>query len=186
MSSKDYDYIMKAVVIGDGGVGKTSLIKNFCEKKFSESYIKTIGANFFVKTVETEGKKVRMQIWDFAGQDYFGCVREPFYSGSKGSLIVFDLTRYNTFTNIHKWLEELYKNIKPVIPTVPMGNKVDLKDSREVGHEIAVNYQKELSKWYEAKGGFEVPYFETSAKIGDNVENVFIKLAEGYMKTIGK
>jgi len=114
--------------VGDGGVGKTSMVLRYTENKFKENYIMTIGTNFGMKSIELPEKpedKITLQIWDLAGQDQFQSVRPVFYQGAKAILYVFDLTRKSSLFNLFKWKEEV-EEIVGSIPCILVGNKLDL------------------------------------------------------------
>ena len=176
-------YLIKTVLMGDGAAGKTSLAEMSCEGNFSENYMQTVGVNFYIKEVELEGKKVSLQIWDLAGQNYYQVIRRIFYSGTEASILVFDLTREDTFKNLKNWLKEMYEtpDMKPPIPMVLVGNKVDLEEKRKVKYPDGFNLAQSFSQdynGYNLLGG--IPYIETSAKNGKNVEDIFKKVAELY------
>jgi small GTP-binding protein len=175
---------MKVCLLGDGAVGKTALRERYLGKQFSSGYVMTIGADFAVKKTEIKSdgesgsQTVKFQIWDLAGQPRFNSVRELYYKGSHGGLLVFDITRRDSFNNLNAWVEELYKNSgRGNMPITLLGNKVDLRDETEdpVTEEEAREYIKVLKKQYNIE--FEVPYLETSAKTGVNVEESFNLLA---------
>jgi small GTP-binding protein len=122
-----------------------------------------------------------MIIWDLAGQPRFKAVREGFYRGTKGALLVFDVTRKDTYENIPRWIMELLNNNqKRKVPMILIGNKSDLRGSlyKTIPSEHGENYAKELSIW----SGYDVPYIETSAKFGDNVDQPFETLVKQIIK----
>ncbi len=173
---------MKVCLLGDGAVGKTALRERYLGKQFSSGYVMTIGADFAVKKTEiqTESgmKSVKFQIWDLAGQPRFNSVRELYYKGSHGGLLVFDITRRDSFTNLKSWIEELFKNSgKGIMPIIVLGNKADLKDSTEncVTKTEVYRFTEDLREHYSIK--FPIEYFETSAKTGENVDKSFNILA---------
>ncbi len=175
---------MKVCLLGDGAVGKTALRERYLGKQFSSGYVMTIGADFAVKKTEIDRESesgpqtVKFQIWDLAGQPRFNSVRELYYKGSHGGLLVFDITRRDSFTNLSAWIEELYKNSgRGNMPIALLGNKVDLRDETEnpVTAEEVTEFIEVIKKKYDM--GFEVPYLETSAKTGKNVDQSFNILA---------
>jgi Ras-related protein Rab-11A len=132
----------------------------------------TIGADFAAKRAEVDGKEITAQIWDLAGQDRFSSVREVYYRGATGALLVFDITRLNTYEIIPKWISELMDNNSGrIVPMVLIGNKGDLRGGGydEVSTESGHDYGKILGDWC----GYHVPYVETSALSGQNVEEAF-------------
>lgn len=159
----------KIVVIGDSGVGKTSLTMRYADQTFQYEYIKTIGTNFFMKTIPLQGEEVDLVLWDLAGDEAFGLLRPIFYQGALGALLVFDVTRHSSFEHLEEWLKELRDNIPPEIPVVLSGNKIDLtKEEWEV-------HESEIQAFAENRG---FPYFLTSAKANKNVSQVFLQLAK--------
>lgn len=137
----------------------------------------TIGADFAVKKMSLGETDYTLQIWDLAGQQRFSAVREVYYRGTAGALLVFDVSRPETYEVLPNWLHELIRNNKNrIVPLVLIGNKSDLRDSSPytVPKEYAQEYADQLSAW----SGFYVPYVETSAKTGLNVESVFTLLTE--------
>lgn len=179
--------IYKIVLLGDGAVGKTALRHRYLGEGFKQSYSMTIGADFAVKRVKLDNEDIVAQIWDLAGQMRFQTVREVYYQGATGALLVFDISRAQTFEAIPQWINELLENNKSrIVPMVLIGNKSDLRDTPEgkensISYENGLEYAQNLSSWSQ----FEVPYIETSAKEGDNVEAAFhtlLRNIETYLK----
>jgi len=162
------EYIFKIVLIGPGAVGKTSLIQRFVHNKFSEKYELTIGVDFLTKTVELDRGVTRLSIWDIGGQERFKFMRNRFYSGAGGAILVFDLSRSQTYKDIKKWLKEFRQFAGNNIPFILIGNKADLVE--DIGEVIK---KSEAQKFAENERSI---YIETSAKTGDNVEEAFIQL----------
>ncbi len=157
----------KLCIFGDGGVGKTTLIRRFVTRIFEKDIKMTIGADFSVKNVEIEGKKVTLRIWDFAGEERFRVLLPSFAKGAEGGIFMYDITRYSTLKNIRDWLSifEYFVSEEQVkIPIVMVGGKLDLEDRRSIEIEEA----SELSNSYDLLG-----YFECSSKTGNNVEEIF-------------
>ena len=175
-------FIYKICVVGDGGVGKTSMVLRYCEDTFKDNYIMTIGSNFSTKTVELPEHPqfiVKLQLWDLAGQKHFSFVRPPFYRGATGIVYTFDLTRRSSFANLQGWKDEVEKVIGSGKPCVLVGNKTDLANSgnREVGEQEGEALKNEFSA--EA-------YFETSAKENLKVGPAFKELTLAILKASGK
>ena len=103
----DYDYLFKLLLIGDSGVGKSCLLLRYTDEQYSERYISTIGVDFKIKTMEIDSKTVKLQIWDTAGQERFKTITPTYYKGADGIIIVFDVTKRESFENIEKWFEEI-------------------------------------------------------------------------------
>ncbi len=168
MVEEDARYLFKIVVVGDGSVGKTSLITRFVEGRFSESYIMTIGVSFFAKEVQVGGITVALQIWDMVGQDRFKFMASSLFKGCKGVVLMFDLAKESTFKpSILNWIDTIFKYTGRV-PIVLIGNKVDLENSREVDSDSAKQIASKLG----------CPYIETSAMTGENINEVFQQLTK--------
>jgi small GTP-binding protein len=153
--------IYKVVLVGDGNVGKTSLVRRFCEGKFEESRILTIGVDFQVKTVQLGERTLRLSIWDVAGQERFRTFRDQFYAGTLAVALIFDVTAPATFFNLPRWRDEVLASV-PDVPMVVIGNKIDL------GPVIPPS---EAEGWAHIEG--RMPFLQTSALTGENVEALF-------------
>jgi len=168
--------LLKVIILGDSGVGKTSLMNQYVNKKFSNQYKATIGADFLTKEVMVDDRLVTMQIWDTAGQERFQSLGVAFYRGADSCVLVFDVNVAKTFENLDSWRDEFLIQAGPRdpdnFPFVVLGNKIDL-DSRVVS-------QKRALAWCQAKGN--IPYFETSAKEAINVEQAFQVIARNALK----
>ncbi|NVM27648.1 MAG: GTP-binding protein [Candidatus Helarchaeota archaeon] len=157
----------KVVVVGDGAVGKTTLILRYTEKRFRESYIPTIGVQWVVKTVDLGETNVKLILWDIAGQEKFKVMRSNFYDGADAVIIVFDVTNLISFDHVENWLKEVQKFCGNV-PYILLGNKIDLVEERKISPEIAESFTRK----------YDLPYFETSAKTGKNVIDMFKAVIE--------
>ena len=164
-------------MLGDGGVGKTSVRRRYLGEGFESSYLATIGADFATKRLNPEGSEIA-QIWDLAGQQRFQVVREGYYRGTKGAILIFDLSRDQTYFNIPNWIQEMMEalNTDDPIPMVLVGNKADLRGSSMecVEAKKAEEYADQLSAWAD----MEIPYIESSAKTGLNVDQIFESLVD--------
>jgi small GTP-binding protein len=165
-------YKFRVVLLGEAAVGKTSLVRRYTENVFDEEYKQTIGTTFATKDIDvTDGegavRKVRLNVWDMGGQSTYRELRRQFMKGASGAIIVFDVTRPETFMAMNNWFES-FKEVCPDSPVIISANKVDLVDERMVPHEPGMM----LRNWFQAE------YFETSAKTGDEVDNVFTRIAE--------
>ncbi len=161
-------YRFKIVMLGDGAVGKTALTTRFTQDSFEADYKRTIGADFAIKRVNLPDRNVivSLAVWDLAGQPRFEVVRQSFYRGARGGLLVYDVTRRRTFLNVERWKEEAFKALGTEIPLVIVANKVDLVDDRVVT-------TKEGKKYAKSKGHV---YVESSALTGENVEESYSTL----------
>lgn len=162
---------MKVIILGDSGVGKTSLMNQYVNKKFSSQYKATIGADFLTKEIVVGNRLVTLQIWDTAGQERFQSLGCAFYRGADSCVLVFDLTNSVTFRNVNTWKDEFLLYCNPTdpdkFPFVLLGNKADM-ESRVISYQRAQAYAL-------ANG---LSYFETSAKTGANIESAFQKVAQ--------
>ena len=157
--------IYKVLLVGDGNVGKTSLVRRYCDGQFDESRILTIGVDFQIKTVKFGEREIRLSIWDVAGQDRFRLFRDQFYAGIMAAALVYDATAPATFFNLMRWRDEV-RDVVPGVPMVVIGNKSDLGPVVPPG---------EAEGWAKYEG--QMPFLETSALTGQHVEELFQGLA---------
>jgi small GTP-binding protein len=162
-----YTYLFKVIIVGDTGSGKSCLLLQFTDKRFESVHDITIGVEFGARIIDLDGKHMKIQIWDTAGQESFRSITRSYYKGSAGALLVYDITRRNTFTQLNKWLKETRDLSNPEMVIALVGNKSDL------GHRRAVTYAEGAE--FARKNG--LLFFETSAKLGDNVEHTFKEVA---------
>ncbi|XDA85417.1 hypothetical protein R6Z07F_015194 [Ovis aries] len=165
--ARDYDHLFKLLIIGDSGVGKSSLLLRFADNTFSGSYITTIGVDFKIRTVEINGEKVKLQIWDTAGQERFRTITSTYYRGTHGVIVVYDVTSAESFVNVKRWLHEINQNCDDVC-RILVGNKNDDPERKVVETEDA----------YKFAGQMGIQLFETSAKENVNVEEMFNCITE--------
>jgi small GTP-binding protein len=160
-------------MLGDGAVGKTALTIRFTEGGFEADYKRTIGADFALKEIEMKDldANVTCIVWDLAGQPRFESVRQGFYRGARGGLLVYDVTRRRTFLNIDNWKNECFANLGDTIPLIVVANKVDLEDSRVVSREEGEEYAR-MHKHL---------YVESSALTGENVEEAYATLCRSIL-----
>jgi len=160
----EYAYLFKLLLIGDSGVGKTSLLLRFADDKFLDSFITTIGVDFKIRKLDVDGKPVKLQIWDTAGQEKFRTITSSYYRGAHGIIVVYDVTSRESFSHVKGWLSDIDRyaqgNIK--VQKMLVGNKSDLTN-REVPFKEAKAFADSIG----------IPFIETSAKMSDNVMEAF-------------
>ncbi|KAF0975587.1 hypothetical protein FDP41_005581 [Naegleria fowleri] len=163
----------KILILGDAGVGKTSLAIKWVDGSFQENYIATIGVDFKKKDVVIDNQLIKLQIWDTAGQERYNTIQATYYRGCAGIIVVYDITDADSFQNVQKWIGNIEKNTSPNddITILLVGNKADLEDERMVKTEDANNFCKNTSCVVDK-------VFEVSAKSGLNVNNAFMALVE--------
>jgi len=168
---QDYDLLYKLLLIGDSGVGKSCLLLRFADDSWSDTYISTIGVDFKIRTLEIDGKVVKLQIWDTAGQERFRTITSSYYRGSNGIVVVYDITDMETFTNVKQWMGEIENYAKQDVMRFIVGNKSDLEAQRAVPRESGQSLA----------ASFGIPFLETSAKNSDNVTKLFTDMAKDIM-----
>ena len=178
--------MLKIVLIGDGGVGKTAIRERYLGKGFKAQYLLTIGADFAMRDDTASGEPIRYQIWDLAGQQRFDAVREVYYKGCVGALLVYDVTRPDSYFNTPKWINELWTNNgRGRIPLVVVANKIDMRELSDdtVSPEQGRVFTERLTKLTKPEG-FECNYIETSAKTGINIDAAFSLLGGNIIRFV--
>ncbi|KAK2983841.1 hypothetical protein RJ640_008517, partial [Escallonia rubra] len=193
------DYLFKLLLIGDSGVGKSCLLLRFADDSYVESYISTIGVDFKIRTVEQDGKTIKLQIvsyqffifmnigiphpsgahflilfdqWDTAGQERFRTITSSYYRGAHGIIIVYDVTDQESFNNVKQWLSEIDRYAGENVNKLLVGNKSDMTANKVVSYETAKAFADEIG----------IPFLETSAKNASNVEEAFMTMAAEIKK----
>ncbi|KAN0061148.1 GTP-binding protein [Thecaphora frezii] len=167
MPNPHYDFLIKLLLIGDSGVGKSCLLLRFCDDAWTPSFITTIGIDFKIRTIELDGKRIKLQIWDTAGQERFRTITTAYYRGAMGILLVFDVTDEKSFQNVRTWHSNIEQHASEGVSKILVGNKSDWEEKRAVTTEQGEELARELG----------IPYIETSAKGNTNVEEAFFNLA---------
>ncbi|KAM0937549.1 putative small GTP-binding protein [Dioscorea sansibarensis] len=157
------DYLFKIVLIGDSAVGKSNLLARFARNEFYPNSKSTIGVEFQTQKMDIDGREIKAQIWDTAGQERFRAVTSAYYRGAVGALVVYDISRRQTFDSVGRWLNELHTHSDMNVVTILVGNKTDLDEAREVS-------TAEGKSLAEAQGLF---FMETSALDSSNVKAAF-------------
>ncbi|KAG2276554.1 hypothetical protein Bca52824_059109 [Brassica carinata] len=163
---KRSDYLFKLLLIGDSGVGKSCLLLRFADDSYLDSYISTIGVDFKIRTVEQDGKTIKLQIWDTAGQERFRTITSSYYRGAHGIIVTYDVTDQESFNNVKQWLNEIDRYASENVNKLLVGNKNDLTSQKVVSTETAQAFADELG----------IPFLETSAKNATNVEEAFMAM----------
>ncbi|BBH00471.1 20S proteasome beta subunit PBB2 [Prunus dulcis] len=169
-----YDYLFKYIIIGDTGVGKSCLLLQFTDKRFQPVHDLTIGVEFGARMVTIDGRPVKLQIWDTAGQESFRSITRSYYRGAAGALLVYDITRRETFNHLASWLEDARQHANPNMTIMLIGNKSDLAHRRAVSKEEGEQFAKENG----------LLFLEASARTAQNVEEAFIKTAAKILQNI--
>ncbi|XP_042208655.1 ras-related protein Rab-9A-like [Homarus americanus] len=176
-NSRGRSTVLKVVILGDGGVGKSCLMNRFVTDRFDEHSFHTIGVEFLNKEIELGGETFTLQIWDTAGQERFKSLRTPFYRGSDMCLLTFSVEDPSSFQNLDTWRKEFvyYADVKADFPFLVVGNKIDLE--RRVTTE-------EAEAWCKENG--DLPYIETSARDATNVEASFMMCLRRWANIEGR
>lgn len=169
-----YAYLFKYIIIGDTGVGKSCLLLQFTDKRFQPVHDLTIGVEFGARMITIDNKPIKLQIWDTAGQESFRSITRSYYRGAAGALLVYDITRRETFNHLAGWLEDARNHANSNMTIMLIGNKCDLAHRRAVTFEEGQQFAKENG----------LIFMETSAKTAQNVEEAFINTASKIYKKI--
>ncbi|CAK79285.1 unnamed protein product (macronuclear) [Paramecium tetraurelia] len=170
-----YDLLIKILLIGNSGVGKTQILLRYTENQFKSSFLSTIGIDFKIKKIQVDEKVVKMQIWDTAGQERYQTITQTYYKGAMGIILVFAVNDKETFNDIDKWMNQIKQHASDNIIKVLIGNKTDLPD-RCISYEQALQMAQK----------YNIPYFETSAKEGTNINDTFQQIAKTIKEQLEK
>ena len=167
---------LKLIILGDSGVGKTNIINRYVKDSFITNSKATVGVEFFVKTYRVNNDIIKLEIWDTAGQERYKSITSAYYKGSRGVLLVYDITRLSTFEDVEKWMNEICERIKGSLKIMLIGNKSDLIEDRKITTEMAIEKAKLLN----------IPLLETSALNSDNIQKAFENILKEMYKEFKK
>jgi len=166
---------MKILTAGEGGVGKTTLLRRFVEGQFFSETKMTIGVEFFLKSIILGDNEITLQLWDFGGQERFRFLLGSYVLGAKGALLMFDLTRIATLEKLEQWIQIVRQN-DPNLPVLFLGTKIDLIEDINVNDDFALSYLEDLNLF---------DYLKISSKTGENVEESFKRLTQEILERQG-
>ena len=170
----NYDEKYQLLIIGDSTVGKTSILSRYTNGTFNPNYLATVGLDNFTKDETIDNKIIRIKIWDTAGQERYKSLTNSFFRNTQGIIIVYDVTNAETFENLKYWIQSIKNNMDSQIENIPIiiiGNKIDV-EKREIQFNEAESFGK----------SYNYPYFETSAKTGENIEEAILFLIKQMIK----
>ena len=175
-ASTDTDLVYKILLLGDSEVGKSCFLMRYADNVFVDNYITTIGLDYKLKYVQLDsGQVIKVQLWDTAGQDRYRTIAKNYYKGSHGILLLYDVTKTSSFENIREWIKDIREEVYEKAIIFLIGNKIDKKDQIKIKTEDAKKLAEE----------FNIPFFEASAKSGENVDEIFKalykKISEVYV-----
>ena len=166
--------VFKILILGDAGVGKSCLLLRYTDNTYKDGFISTIGVDFKLKQLELDGKQIRLKIWDTAGQERFRTITSSYYRGADGIILVYDVTDVNALEGVRQWLNEINRYAANEADRILVGNKIDNKADKKIDTETAAEFADGL--------GFS--FFETSAKEGTGVEEMFRALTKQIMERV--
>ncbi|WEW56369.1 Rab GTPase ypt31 [Emydomyces testavorans] len=169
MANDEYDFLFKVVLIGDSGVGKSNLLSRFTRNEFNLDSKSTIGVEFATRSIQVDSKTIKSQIWDTAGQERYRAITSAYYRGAVGALLVYDISKHQTYENVTRWLKELREHADSNIVIMLVGNKSDLRHLRAVPTEEAKQFASDNN----------LSFIETSALDASNVELAFQNILTG-------
>ena len=171
------EFMYKILLLGDISVGKTCILTRYSDNTFREEHFVTVGLDFIKKSVNLDnGKTVNIQIWDTAGQDRFKSITKNYYKGAHGIILIYDVTTRMTFDNVRNWINTIKEEVDDKVNVILVGNKIDNNDNRKVTTEEGQKIANE----------YKLPFYETSAKTGDNINKAFNDLITRVVDVFGK
>ena len=175
-SNDEIDIVFKILLLGDTEVGKSSFLMRYSDNVFVENYIATIGLDYKLKNIKLDsGKTIKVQLWDTAGQEKYRTIAKNYFKGSHGILLLYDVTKVNSFENVREWIRDIKEEVSEKAILFLIGNKIDMEDKRKVSKEKGVELAEE----------YKIPFFEASAKSGENVDEVFKALYKKISEVYG-
>ena len=173
VEESEFEYTIKLLILGDSNVGKTNFIYRFIENKFSQNYMATTGIDLKTSNIELNGKKIRVQLWDTAGQEKYRAITKNLFLKVQGFLTLYDITNEDSFVNLKSWVKLIKEECGNHMPILIVGNKSDLYKVRAVEKDAAIAYAKEE----------KVEYIESSSKSGDNINEAISLIAEKVLES---
>lgn len=167
-SSTEYDYLFKILIVGDSGVGKSSLLLRFADDTYTDSFISTVGVDFKIRTMTIDGKVIKFQLWDTAGQERYRTITHSYYRGAHGIIVVYAINNLNSFNNLPMWLDDVQQYAQKHAQKLLVGTKYDLNEQRQVSEMQASQFAQAC----------DLQHLESSAKCAYNVDQVFINMAK--------
>ena len=172
------DIVYKVLLLGDSTVGKTCFLLRYCDKSFQDAHLSTIGLDYRLRTMTLKNNKtIKLQIWDTAGQDRFRAITKNYYKGANGIILIYDVTNSQTFENVKNWITQIKEEASKNVVIYLAANKIDVADDLKVitpeeGQKMADEYH--------------MPFFETSAKEGININEIFEDIVEKVDEVFSK
>ena len=164
MNKHKKEFIYKILLLGDSSVGKTCILARYADNTFQEDHLATIGLDYKIKTVTLDnGKTVKIQIWDTAGQDRFKSITKNYYKGAHGIILIYDITNKRSFDNVKNWVDVIKEEVSEKVTIILVANKIDCNEERKVSTIEGKNIANE----------YGLQFFETSAKSGENINESF-------------
>lgn len=165
--------MVKIVMLGDSRVGKSSILKKFISNEFSHNYITTLGIDFLQKTIMVDGINIKVQVWDTAGQEKYRTMVQSYYKSAMGIILVYDISNEESFERVQDWMRQIKVHAEEDVKIVLCGNKADLQEEER---------QVEQDRGAQQAADFGLPFFETSAQSGQNIEEAFEECALKIVK----
>jgi small GTP-binding protein len=171
-----FDEKIQIIIIGESQVGKTSILYQYTQNKFSTQYLATVGVEYFVKEELINNKHIRVKIWDTAGQEQYKSITKSFYKNSDGIVIVYDVHDKKSFEKVQDWVQSLneYTDSSKTIPVILVGNKIDLE------REVSTEEGQKLAE------SFNLPFFESSAKENKGITEFMHKIITDVLNVVGQ